>query len=105
MDEVQFGCEVDIGFVEGDEEEGEELVDFDKEDLGLLVVFVAFNIQHDRWRENLVPPVYHPDNPSRIYFSNQWKCVVLEAGDSAEGVDKARVGQEVGVERVLLVCW
>ena len=39
MDELQFGCEVDIGFVEGDEEEGEDLLDFDEKNLGLLVVF------------------------------------------------------------------
>ena len=39
MDELQFGSEVDIGFVEGDEEEGEDLLDVDEENLGLLVVF------------------------------------------------------------------
>jgi hypothetical protein len=30
---------VDSGFVEGNEEEGEDLVDFDEKNLGLLVVF------------------------------------------------------------------
>ena len=64
----------------------------------------AFNVQHDRWRKDLVPPVYHPDNPSRIDFSNKGKCVAVEARDSAEGVDKARVWEEVGIERILLFC-
>jgi hypothetical protein len=36
---VQFRGEVNIGFVERDKEEGEDLVDFDEDDLGLLVVF------------------------------------------------------------------
>jgi hypothetical protein len=37
VNEVEFGCEVDIGLVERDEEEGENLVDFDEEYLGFLV--------------------------------------------------------------------
>jgi hypothetical protein len=36
--EVQFGGQVDVGFVKGDEEEGEDLADFDEEDLGLSVI-------------------------------------------------------------------
>lgn len=32
---------MDVGFVEGDEEEGEDLVDFDEEDLRFLVVFCS----------------------------------------------------------------
>jgi hypothetical protein len=41
VSEVQFCGEVDVGFVEpgGDEEEGEDLVDFYEENLGFLVVF------------------------------------------------------------------
>lgn len=39
MDEVQFGGQADIGLVEGDKEEGENLVDFDEEDPGFLVEF------------------------------------------------------------------
>jgi hypothetical protein len=41
MGEVEFCGEMDVGFVEpgGDEEEGEDLVDFYEEDLGFLVVF------------------------------------------------------------------
>jgi len=96
---------VDVGFVEWDEEEREDLMDLDKEDLGLLVEFVAFNIQHNSGRQNLVPAVYHPDNPSRVDLSEQWKGVVLEAGNSAERVDEAGVGQEVGIEGTFLVCW
>lgn len=99
---MELGSETDIGFVEGNKEEGEDLANFDEEDLRLLIIFVAVNIQYDRWRKNLVPSVYHPDNPSRINFSNQWECVVLEARNSAEGVDKARVCKEVGVEGNLL---
>jgi hypothetical protein len=91
MGEVEFCGEMDVGFVEpgGDEEEGEDLVDFYEEDLGFLVVFfffpvssaflvslfplglhlglrltVAFYIQHYPWRENLIPSVDHPYNPS-----------------------------------------
>lgn len=36
---MQFGGEVNIGFVERNEEEGEDLMDFDEEYLGLLVEF------------------------------------------------------------------
>ncbi len=39
MNESEFGCEADIGFVEGDEEEGEDLVDFNEEYLRLLIEF------------------------------------------------------------------
>jgi hypothetical protein len=39
MQELQFRREMDIGFVEGNEEEREDLVDFDKKDLGLLIEF------------------------------------------------------------------
>ncbi len=39
MNESEFGCEVDIGFVEGDEEEGEDLVDLNEENLGFLIEF------------------------------------------------------------------
>jgi hypothetical protein len=39
VDKLQFGREVDIGFVKWDEKEGEYLMDFDEEDLRLLVEF------------------------------------------------------------------
>ena len=39
MNELQFSCEMDVGFVEGNEKERENLVDLDKEYLGLLVEF------------------------------------------------------------------
>jgi hypothetical protein len=36
---VELGGEADVGVVEGDEEEGEALLDVDEEDAGLLVEF------------------------------------------------------------------
>lgn len=36
--EVQFSGQVDVGFVEGNKEEGEDLVDFDEEDLSFSVI-------------------------------------------------------------------
>jgi hypothetical protein len=35
----EFAGEVHVGFVEGDEEEGEDLMDIDEEDAGFLVEF------------------------------------------------------------------
>jgi hypothetical protein len=96
---------MNVGFVEWDEEEGEYLVDFDKEDGGFLVEFckdlvrgldggvsgrtIAFNIEDDAGRQDLVPSIDHPDNPSRIDFSEQWKGDVREARDAAERVDES----------------
>jgi hypothetical protein len=39
VDEVQFSREADIGFIEGDKEEGEDLVNVDEKYLGALVEF------------------------------------------------------------------
>lgn len=36
---MKFGGEVDVGFVKGDEEQGEDLVDLDKKEGGFLVEF------------------------------------------------------------------
>jgi hypothetical protein len=40
--ELQFCGQADVGLVEGDEEEGEDLVDFDEQDGRLLVEFYSF---------------------------------------------------------------
>jgi hypothetical protein len=121
---LQFGREVDIGFVKWDEEEGEDLVDFDEEDLRLLVEFyilrisiaaggdrgkglgrhtIAFNIEIDARRKNLVPAIDHPDDPSRVDFSNKWQRDVREAGNSAEWVNEGCIREEVCLEGVSLV--
>jgi hypothetical protein len=39
VNELQLGRKMNIGFVERDEEEGEDLMDFHEEDLGLLIEF------------------------------------------------------------------
>ena len=39
MNELQLRCEPDIGFVERNEEEGEDLADFDEQDGRLLIEF------------------------------------------------------------------
>lgn len=39
MNELQLRREPDIGFVEGEEEEGEDLADFDEQDGRLLIEF------------------------------------------------------------------
>jgi len=64
---------------------------------------VAFNIQHNRWRQDLVPPIDHPYYPSRIYLPNKRYGNVREAGNAAEWVGEGCVGEEVGVQRVFLV--
>ena len=95
MEEVEFRGEVDVRFVERNEPEGEDLVDFDEEDFRFLVEFCeflartgvqgmesctfAFHFEHNPWRQYLIPSVYHPDHPSRIDFSYEWKGVVREA--------------------------
>lgn len=66
---------------------------------------VAFDFQHDPWRQDLVPPVDHPDHPARINVSYQWHRNVREAGNAAEWVPEACVGEKVGVESMLLVGW
>ena len=42
MNEAELRCKVDIGLVEGDEEEGKDLVDLDEEDLRFLIKFCAW---------------------------------------------------------------
>jgi hypothetical protein len=85
VNKLQLGRQVDIGFVKWDEEEGEGLVNFDEEDLRFLVEFyvlytliaadgnggqglgrhtIAFDIEIDARRKNLVPAIDHPDDPS-----------------------------------------
>jgi hypothetical protein len=41
--ELQFRREVDVGLVEWDEEQGEDLMYFDEEDLRLLIEFCPEN--------------------------------------------------------------
>jgi hypothetical protein len=124
VDEVEFCREMDIGFVKWDEEEGEDLVDFDKEDSRFLVEFyvlriliaadgdrgkglgrhtITFDIEIDAWRKNLVPAIDHPNDPSRVDFSNQWQRDVREAGNSAEWVNEGCIREEVCLEGVSLV--
>ena len=49
MNEVEFRGEVDVGFIEGNEEYGEDLVDFDKEEVGFLIEFCGWLVPCFRW--------------------------------------------------------
>jgi hypothetical protein len=42
---LKFCCEANVGFVEGDEEEGEDLMDIDEEDGGLLIEFCKWIVR------------------------------------------------------------
>ncbi len=57
----------------------------------------AFHIKNDARRQDLVPAVNHPDDPSRVDLANQWKTDVREAGDLAERMDEARIWEKVGI--------
>jgi hypothetical protein len=124
VNEMEFSREMDIGFVKWDEEKREDLVNFDEEYLRLLVEFyvfhisiaadgdggkglrrhtITFDIEIDARRKNLVPAIDHPDDPSRVDFSNKWQRDVREAGNSAEWVNESCIREEVCLEGVSLV--
>lgn len=122
MNELQFGRESDIGLVEWNEEEGEDLSNFNEEDGRFLIEFcickislsgprtvegkeptIAFHIENDSRRENFVPPVYHPDYPPRVDLSNQGQIEMRETGNSTKRVDECGIWEEVGIECIFLV--
>jgi hypothetical protein len=97
--ELKFCRKADVGFVEWNEKEREDLVDIDEQEGRLLIEFyncqrldmsspeagwrklaVTFDVQDNSWRQDFVPPIDHPDDPSRVDFADQWQRYVGETG-------------------------